>query len=249
MQRFDLVSNGVDNYHDFEIKLNILFENEDFLVINKPAGLVVHPVKSLEEKTLVTLLLKHYPNIKNVGDPSANNLRPGIVHRLDKDVSGLLIIPKTQSAFNYFKNEFQNHRIVKEYFALVHGQPKKEKDIISLALARDAHGKTTIAKSADLENIKESWTEYETIKKFKDFTLLKVKIKTGRTHQIRIHLKSIGHPIVGDQLHKIKRQKKVELNRVFLHAFHLAFKDPQNYPQDFKIDLPQELKTFLEKLT
>jgi len=239
---------GLDNYHNFKIKLNILFENEDFLVINKPAGLVVHPIKSLEEKTLVTLLLKHCPNIKNVGDPSANNLRPGIVHRLDKDVSGLLIIPKTQSAFNYFKNEFQNHQIIKEYFALVHGQPKKEKDIISLALARDARGKITLAKSADLGNIKESWTEYEVIKKFKDFTLLKIKIKTGRTHQIRIHLKSIGHPIAGDQLHKIKRQKKVELNRIFLHAFHLNFTDLKGQTHDFKIDLPIELKNFLNVL-
>jgi len=241
----------LDKQADFRLKLNIIFENEDFLVINKPAGLVVHPVKSFEENTLVTLLLNYYPAIQNVGDLAKAglvNLRPGLVHRLDKDVSGLLLIAKTQKAFDYFKSEFQQHRITKEYCALVHGHLAKEKDIISLALARDERGKMTLAKSANLASVKESWTEYEVVKKFEDFTLLKVKIKTGRTHQIRLHLKSIGHPIVGDSIHKIKRQKKVELDRVFLHAFHLAFKDLGGQIRDFKIDLPIELKNFLQTI-
>lgn len=239
---------ALDKRQDLEVKLDIIFENEDFLVINKPAGLVIHPVKSLAEKTLVTLLIEHYPTIKKVGESLTPNLRPGIVHRLDKDVSGLLLVAKTQKAFDYFKKEFQQHRIIKEYLALVHGQPPKEKDTIQLALTKDSRGKMTLAKSANLEQIKESWTEYEIIKKFKDFTLLKVKILTGRTHQIRIHLKSINCPIVGDQVYKIKRQKKVDLGRIFLHAFHLAFEDPDRHLHDFKIDPPKELKDFLEIL-
>lgn len=239
------MANQLDNYPHFKLKLDIIFENKDFLILNKPAGLVVHPIKSLEEKTLITFILDHEPTIKMVGE---HPLRPGIVHRLDKDVSGLLLIAKTQLAFDYFKKAFQNHQIIKEYLALVHGQAKKEKDIISLALARDSKGKMTLAKSTGLESIKESWTEYEVIKRFKEFTLLKVKIKTGRTHQIRLHLKSVGFPIVGDQLHSIKRQKKINLGRIFLHAFHLSFNDPQNHLQDFKIDLPPELKNFLETL-
>jgi 23S rRNA pseudouridine1911/1915/1917 synthase len=245
---------ALDKNLDLEVKLDIIFENEDFLVINKPSGLVVHPVKSLAEETLVSLLLIHCPTIKNVGDPDktgnppTGGLRPGIVHRLDKNVSGLLLVAKTQKAFDYFKKEFQLHRMTKEYMALVYGQPPKERDIIQLALTKDSRGKMTLAKSANLEQIKESWTEYWVIKKFKDFTLLQVKILTGRTHQIRIHLKSIGCPIIGDTVYKIKRQKKVDLERIFLHAFHLAFKDPDGQARDFKIDLPKELKNFLEKL-
>ncbi|MBS4013337.1 MAG: RNA pseudouridine synthase, partial [Bacteroidetes bacterium] len=212
----------LDKQANFTLKLDIIFENEDFLVINKPADLIVHPVKSLAETTLVSVLLKKYPGIKNVGE---NCLRPGIIHRLDKNVSGLLIIAKNQKTFDYFKKQFQLQQIIKEYFALVHGQVSKETGIINLALARDKNGKMTLAKSAHLGNIKESWTEYKILKKLKNFTLLKIKIKTGRTHQIRLHLKSIGHSIVGDDLHKIKRQKKVTLKRIFLHAFHLSFID------------------------
>lgn len=241
----------LDNQPDFRVKLDIIFENRDFLIINKPAGLVIHPVKSLAEKTLVGLLIDYCPAINNVDDPARVgqiNLRPGIIHRLDKDVSGLLLVCKTQEAFNYFKKEFQNHCVIKEYLALVHGQPKKEKDIVSLALAKDNQGKMTLAKSAHLEKIKESWTEFEVLEKFKNFTLLKVKIKTGRTHQIRIHLKSIGCPIVGDTLYKIKRKKSISLNRIFLHAFHLSFTDLDGQKHDFKIDLPKELKYFLEKI-
>lgn len=286
-------------------KLEIIFEGPDFLIVNKPANLLVHPVKIPnsqsacrtgrfpiskqypktltnghiqihKQKTLIDLILEKYPQIKDVGDDL--RLRPGIVHRLDKDVSGLMLVAKTPAAFAHFKNEFKNRRIEKEYLALVHGQPHKEKDIITTALIDNNQGKTTLAKSADLDRIKESWTEYEVITRIKTridadqggprrgltrietrinadrqksanvFTLLKVKTLTGRTHQIRIHLKSIGHPIVGDEKYKIKRQKIINLGRIFLHAYKLGFYDLAGQWREFQIDLPRELKEFLDKL-
>lgn len=231
---------SLDRNKNFEI----IFEGPDFLIVNKPANLLVHPVKNLKEITLVDLLLKRYPEIKNVGE---DPLRAGIVHRLDKEVSGLMIIPRNQKSFEHFKNEFKNKKIEKKYLALVHGKVKKDEGIITLPLAKDK-GKILLAKSIDLEKIKESWTEYEVIKRFKDFTLLKIRTKTGRTHQIRIHLKTIGHPIVGDEKYKIKRQKTIQLKRIFLHAYKLGFHDLAGNLCEYQIDLPEELKDFLNSL-
>jgi 23S rRNA pseudouridine1911/1915/1917 synthase len=233
----------MEKFIDKNKKIEIIFKSQDFLIINKPANLLVHKTEKSFEPTLVDFLLKSYPEIKDVGE---NPLRAGIVHRLDKEVSGLMIIPLNQNAFNHFKNEFKNRKVEKEYLALVHGQVKKE-GIITLPLVKDK-GKILLAKSIDLEKIKESWTEYKVVKIFKDFTLLKIKTKTGRTHQIRIHLKSIGHPIVGDKKYKIKRQKIIDLGRIFLHAYKLGFYDLNNHWQEFQIDLPKELKDFLTQL-
>lgn len=237
----------LDTIAYFPLKLDIVKEKPDYLVINKPAGLIVHPLRSLKEKTLATALLNFYPEIKGVGDPALAGLRPGIVHRLDKEVSGLILVTKAQRAFDYFKEEFKKHRVQKEYLALVHGQPTKKTGIINLALIKKG-AKTLLAKTASLEKIKDSWTEYEIIKKFKDFSLLKVKIKTGRTHQIRIHLKSINCPIVGDKEYKIKRQKIINLGRIFLHSYKLGFYDQSGEWQEYQANLPNELTKFLEGL-
>lgn len=246
----DLLAKGLDLNHQFKIKLEVLFENSDFLIINKPAGLTTHPVKSWQEKTLANLILFYYPLIKNIGE---NSLRPGIVHRLDKEVSGLLIVAKTQEAIEYFKGEFQNHRIKKEYLALVHGQPPVDKGIINFPLIKSKSGKTVLAQKIDLEKIKEAWTEYETIRHFAPagFTLLKVKPLSGRTHQIRVHLKSIGCPIVGDRIYSTKQFNNLavkQLNRIFLHAHKLSFVDLNGQKREFTIDLPEELKNFLKNL-
>ncbi len=265
----------LDTIAYFPLKLDIVKEKPDYLVINKPAGLIVHPLRSLKEKTLVTALLNFYPEIKGVGDPALAGLRPGIVHRLDKEVSGLILVAKTQRAFDYFKEEFEKHRVQKEYLALVHGQPTKKTGIINLALIKKG-AKTLLAKTASLEKIKDSWTEYEVIRRFAPtrnyadrtrtnadiqrksassqrqsaniFTLLKVKILTGRTHQIRIHLKSINCPIVGDKEYKIKRQKIINLGRIFLHSYKLGFYDQSGEWQEYQKDLPMELKDFLNNL-
>ena len=234
--------------------LKIVFENQDIIVINKPANLTVHPVKKLngtsptkpeQDNTLVNQLLAYYPEIKDVGEDS---LRPGIIHRLDKDTSGLIIIAKNNKAFEYLKKQFQERKVIKRYLALVHGKVKDEKGTItkSISLSKKDH----LKRSALLdEKSKPAWTEYQVKKYFNNYTLLEVAPKTGRTHQIRIHLASIGHPITGDKQYKFKRQiNPKNLNRQFLHASYLKFKLPNGKIAEFKSKLPQDLEKVLESI-
>ena len=222
--------------------MKVIFEDNDILVIDKPAGLIVHPVNKSQKNTLVNQILSYCPKIKDVGDDS---LRPGIVHRLDKDTSGLIIIAKNNSAFEYLKKEFQKRKVVKKYLALVIGQIKDKKGIITkaISLSKKDHKK----RSALLdEKAKKAWTEYKILKRFKDYTLLEVRIKTGRTHQIRVHLASIGHPIAGDKQYKFKRQPElVGLKRQFLHAAYLKFRLPNGKLVKFKSELAKDLWTNL----
>ena len=225
--------------------MKIIYEDKDIIVIDKPANLTVHPVHPEQDNTLVNELLTYYPEIKNVGEDA---LRPGIVHRLDKDTSGLIVIAKNNKSFEYFKNLFKDRKIVKKYLALVHGKVKDNKGIItkSISLSKKDHKK----RSALLDNnSKPAWTEYEVIERFKDYTLLEVYPKTGRTHQIRIHLKSIGHPVVGDKQYKFKRQVcPKELKRQFLHAQYLKFKMSNGSIMEFKSKLPKDLKDTLKEI-
>ena len=225
--------------------MKIIFEDKDIIIIDKPASLTVHPVNPKQDNTLVNQLLAYYPEIKNVGD---DVLRPGIIHRLDKDTSGLMVIVKNNKSFEYFKNLFKNRKIVKKYLTLVHGKVKDKKGTItkSISLSKKDHKK----RSALLDDkSKPAWTEYEVTKRFKNYTLLEVYPKTGRTHQIRIHLKSIGHPVVGDKQYKFKRQIcPKELKRQFLHAQYLKFKMPDGSIMEFKSKLPKDLKITLKEI-
>jgi 23S rRNA pseudouridine1911/1915/1917 synthase len=230
----------------------IIFENKDFMVVNKPSGLVVHGVrissrKRLDEErskepTLVDWLVKHYPEIKTVGDDP--KLRPGIVHRLDKDTSGVMIVARTQEYFEYLKYLFQKHEIKKIYDALVFGIPKKEHDVIDLPIGIK---NGTLKRSVNVSKMaKEAVTEYRVIKKYKmndeekdteqDFALLEVKPQTGRTHQIRVHLASIGHPIVGDRLYGKKLQPEFA-TRLMLHARSIGFLDMHGDRFEFEVKL------------
>ena len=225
--------------------LKIVFENQDIIVINKPAGLTVHPTRPEQDNTLVNQLLAYYPEIKNVGE---DVLRPGIVHRLDKDTSGLMIIAKNNKAFEYLKKQFQERKVIKRYLALVHGKVKDEKGTItkSISLSKKDHLKRSTLLD---EKSKPAWTEYQVKKYFNNYTLLEVAPKTGRTHQIRIHLASIGHPITGDKQYKFKRQVNPKnLNRQFLHASYLKFKLPNGKIAEFKSKLPQDLEKVLESI-
>ena len=225
--------------------LKIVFENQNIIVINKPAGLTVHPTRPEQDNTLVNQLLAYYPEIKDVGEDS---LRPGIIHRLDKDTSGLIIIAKNNKAFEYLKKQFQERKVIKKYLALVHGKVKDEKGTItkSISLSKKDH----LKRSALLdEKSKPAWTEYIVKKYFNNYTLLEVTPKTGRTHQIRIHLTSIGYPITGDKQYKFKRQiNPKNLNRQFLHASYLKFKLPDGKIAEFKSKLPQDLEKVLESI-
>jgi 23S rRNA pseudouridine1911/1915/1917 synthase len=212
----------------------VIFENDDFLVIDKPAGLMVHGVRlsskrrvdeeRAKERTLVDWLIERYPEIRTVGDEP--QLRPGIVHRLDKETSGVMLVAKTQTSFEYLKSLFQEHKIKKIYEALVVGIPKKVHGIIDAPIGIK---NGTLKRSIHVTKMaKEAVTEYEVIKKYdpsedsKSFSLLKVMPRTGRTHQIRVHLASIGHPIVGDRLYGGKNQPFFA-NRLMLHASSIEF--------------------------
>jgi 23S rRNA pseudouridine1911/1915/1917 synthase len=199
----------------------IIYEDKDFLAVYKPAGLIVHKTKNKEEYSLVDWLIKKYPEIKNVGDEPI--LRPGIMHRLDKDTSGVMLVARNQKAFSYFKNLFQKHLIKKTYLALVWGRPKEKKGIIDKPIGLKSG--TTKRSIYSFKMQKQAITEYKVLKSFKDetgnsFSFLEVFPKTGRTHQIRVHLKSIGHPVCGDKLYG---KKDDEFKRLMLHSLSLEF--------------------------
>lgn len=207
----------------------IIYENENFLAVLKPAGLMVHGVKIAKgkersgsvEPTLVDWLLKHRPEVGEVGDDVG--MRPGIVHRLDKETSGIILVAKTQTYFEYLKSLFQNHIIKKTYYAIVEGIPKKKEGtinapigIVSGTLRRSIHSK---------KMAKEATTTYKVIKEFPDASLLEVHPVTGRTHQIRVHLASIGHPVIGDRLYGRRSKKDNAPSRLMLHAASIEFSD------------------------
>ncbi|MFH1671547.1 MAG: RluA family pseudouridine synthase [Candidatus Portnoybacteria bacterium] len=231
--------------HQTIMKIKIVYQDKDILVIEKPANLTVHPAKERQENTLADQLVNLFPEIKGVGE---DPLRPGIVHRLDKDTSGLMVIAKNNQVFNFLKEQFAQRKVVKRYLALVFGKVKDKKGTItkSISLSNKDHRK----RSALLdEKSKPAWTEYNVLESFSDYSLLEVKIKTGRTHQIRIHLASIGHPVVGDKQYKFKRQTPPrDLDRQFLHASYLKFKLPNGKMMEFKSELPDDLKEVLESI-
>lgn len=246
----------------------IIFENDNLIVIDKPAGLAVHGGGTIKEETLSDWLKNYYPKIKTVGDDPE---RPGIVHRLDMDVSGLMVVVKNQKSFENLKKQFIERKITKEYSALVHGQLAKDEDLIDFPLkrAKDGYRMAAMPKNTedlltrrspsgrDLGNIggffkaKEAITEFTVIKKFVNYTFVKIKIKTGRTHQIRVHFFAYGHPLAGDDLYFTKKtkekNKKLDLGRVFLFADKLCFSDLDGKKMEFNLELPENLKNKLPK--
>lgn len=232
----------------------IVYEDSNIIVVNKPAGLITHQ-KNIEDDqpTVVDWVIQNHPELKDVGEPfiaSGTEVpRAGIVHRLDKDTSGLLVIAKNNDAFYFLKKQFQNHTIKKSYQALVYGRPKASSGIIDSPLGRIGMKRTTQMTGKKLIDGKESVTEYKTLKNFSKFTLLIVSPKTGRTHQIRVHLKSINCPIAGDTIYTPKDwQQPQDLNRLFLHAYKLQLTTPEGKALSLEADLPEELQKVLKML-
>lgn len=230
----------------------IIAEEKDFLVVNKPSGLLTHGIKK-GDQSLAEFLIKKYPEIKKVGE---DPLRPGIVHRLDRETSGLLVVARNQKMFDHLKKQFQDRTIGKEYIVLVHDKVSADRGIIDFPLER---GKNTdrmaalpkMVRGHENEQGKQSLTEFWVEKRFVNFSLLTVKIHTGRMHQIRAHFLAYDHPVVGDNLYFQKKQKRRwddELGRLFLHSFKLEFTDLQGERKHCEIALPDELKDFLKKL-
>jgi 23S rRNA pseudouridine1911/1915/1917 synthase len=224
----------------------IIAKEKDYLIISKPAGLLVHPTVKNETDTLVDWLIKKYPKLKKLGEDPA---RPALVHRLDREVSGLMIIPRTQDAFDYFKKQFKMRTIRKEYIALVHDVVLLDTGTIDFPVGRSTAG-NYVAMPKGSEVGKVALTEYDVIERFRTCTLLKVRIYTGRTNQIRLHLNAIKHPVVGDAIQESKVQKdKFKLNRIFLHSTRLEFTAPNGALVNYECGLPEELEKVLESLS
>ncbi len=236
----------------------IIFEDNNFLVLEKPAGLLVHPTEKNEKNTLVDWLIKNYPAIEAVGE---QKYRAGIIHRLDRDVSGTMVVAKTNAMFNHLKNQFKKRLIKKEYTALVYGHMTKHEGEIDLPIGRSKDGKFVahprLGQEKFSDNDRTARTKYQVLEYIRDYTLLKVEILTGRTHQIRAHLSAIGHPILGDRVYKPKKRifhflwkkiKVVDPGRIFLHSLKIGFYDLDNNWRDFESTLPEKLNSYLNEI-
>lgn len=222
----------------------IVAEDDGVLVLDKPAGLVVHPADGVREPTLVDWLLATRPEVRGVGeDPQ----RPGIVHRLDREASGLMVVAKTQAAYDFLKRAFQEHRVEKHYTALVHGIVQQDTGVIRFPIQRSAISGRMSARPVGDEG-REAETHFTVLERLPPFSLLDVETKTGRTHQIRVHLHALGHPVAGDPLYRPKKPgtRKVP-PRLFLHASRLRLPHPDGGEGVYERPLADDLRVFLER--
>lgn len=225
------------------IPLDIIFENDDLMVINKPAGMVVHPSVGHFTGTLVHAALSHSPEMLGI----KGEQRPGIVHRLDKDTSGLILIAKNDKTHQWLQDQFRLRKVTKTYYALVDGAPPTPKGRVEAPIGRDTSHRKQMAVTTP-EKGREAVTEYQVIEHFPNHSLVEVHPLTGRTHQIRLHMKFLGSPIVGDKLYG-HRHLSVEISRQFLHAGKLKITLPgESQPREFKAALPDDLEHVLESL-
>jgi len=221
------------------IPLTIIYEDEDILVIDKPAGLTVHPAPGHPSHTLVNAVLAHCPGLAM----SNELMRPGIVHRLDKDTSGLIVIAKNDFVREYLAAQFKSRTVTKGYLVLVKGRLSPEQGIIEAPIGRDPHSRRRMAV---VESGKEASTQYKVRKYLNNYTLVEVTPLTGRTHQIRVHLSAIGCPVLGDPIYG---KKSAHLNRQFIHAYRLGFLLPSTKQyQEYTSPLPVDLERALEFL-
>lgn len=235
-----------------DIALEIRYEDDDLLVVDKPAGLVVHPGTGNRQGTLANALLHHFQSISR-----SETIRPGIVHRLDKATSGLMVVAKNDQAHEILAHQFKDRQVEKRYLALVYGCVKEAEGIIDVSLGRDPFVRTKI--STRSRRSRKALTRYQTIRNYRDFSYLRIYPHTGRTHQIRVHFQHLGHPVVGDETYGGKAIQRVQdphlvesiqtLNRYFLHADSLAFVHPDTGERvSFEIPLPDALAELLRAL-
>ena len=223
-----------------DIEFEVLYEDEDLIIINKPAGLVVHPSPGHWKGTLVQGLLARYPDLFK-GEKS---LRPGIVHRLDAGTSGLMVVAKHVKAHERMSMLFKSRSVMKEYLALTWGAPKNRTGLIDLPIGRDSRNRLRMAVTP---KGKRAITKYQVLWTCNGFSFIKCRIYTGRTHQIRVHLKSLGCPLVGDKLYAPRRDPVFEFERIFLHAWRLAFPHPiTGVNLSFQCYLTEELIAVLQ---
>jgi len=223
------------------IPLNVVYEDEDLVVVDKPAGMVVHPAHGHQDGTLVNALLGRYPDL-----PVAEDNRPGIVHRLDKDTSGLIIAVKNEAARRKLQLQFKEGQVEKTYLALVEGKVEPGRGMIDAPVGRDPRHRKRMA--VVRKGGREAVTEYQVLEHLEDYTLVEVRPRTGRTHQVRVHLAFIGHPVVGDTVYGYRKQR-LGLKRQFLHAQRLGFHLPSSGEHmALTSELPPDLREVLDRL-
>ena len=248
----ELISPPADVFAPENIPIEIVYEDNTLVVVNKPAGLVVHPAAGTPSGTLANALAYHFQQLPDGG----TGVRPGLVHRLDRDTSGLLVVAKTEAALENLSDQFRDRTVFKSYVALVHGRVTSNSGKIDQPLARDLSNRTRMAVVRGGRN---ALTLYRVRRSFDRFTLLDVELKTGRTHQIRVHLAWMKHPVVGDETYGGGRDNTIQdarlrarvrsLNRQFLHAEKLGFTHPKtNEFVKFEAPLPAALEALLEIL-
>jgi 23S rRNA pseudouridine1911/1915/1917 synthase len=222
------------------IPLNVIYEDDDLLLIDKPAGLVVHPSSGHVTHTLVNALLARCPDLANFGDA----MRPGIVHRLDRDTSGLMIVAKNSAAQKYLINQFKARSVSKGYLVLVKGTLSPRQGIIDASVGRDPSNRKRMAV---ISGGRQARTRYKVKEYLGDYTLLEVITETGRTHQIRVHLSAIGYPVVGDPVYGVR---SAYVKRQFVHAYRLGFHLPASGEyREFTCELPSDLKQALRLIS
>ena len=248
----ELVAPATTSFAPEPIPIEIVYEDETLVVVNKQAGLVVHPAAGIHSGTLANALAYHFQQLPDSGA----GVRPGIVHRLDRDTSGLLVVAKTEAALEHLSDQFRDRTVFKSYAALVHGRLVAESGRIDQPLARDPSNRTRMAV---VRGGRSALSLYRVRQRFDRFTLLDVELKTGRTHQIRVHLAWLKHPVVGDETYGAGRDNTIQdvqvrarvrnLGRHFLHAEKLAFSHPRtNERVEFSSPLPAELSELLTVL-
>lgn len=253
------------------MEISILFQNNNLLIINKPSGLVVHADGKTQEPTLVDWLLEHYPEIEGVGedmlvkDKEGNEVtikRPGIVHRIDRDTSGCLVVAKTQASFNHLKQLFKDRSIHKIYRALVYGSVKEDQGIIDAPIGKSKKD-FRMKQAGDYARgaLRDAVTKYQVLERYEDqhdidkqkqtvkYSLLELSPQTGRTHQIRVHLKHINYPIVSDPLYAGKRKPALGMERTALHAYGISFDDVDGEHIEVHCDLPEDILNAMQSLS
>ncbi len=250
--------------------MDIIFKDKDIIVLNKPAGIAVHGGPNVQGETIVDFLIEHFPEVKGVGDlplacagmaQAGDSIRPGIVHRLDRDTSGVLVVARNQDAFERLKLLFKTRNVEKTYLAVVCGKPKNREGIISYPIGRDAKNPTRRGAAggrARIRGEREAETRYRVLKAGEAYSLLEVMPKTGRTHQIRVHMKAIGHPIACDRVYGGKkvccpratgaRASPEGAGRQLLHAQSLSFSFPEGRRLKFEADPPEDFSNAVKIL-
>ncbi len=245
----DVIDLALSENKELEIKaeaipLDIIYEDEYLVVVNKPADMIVHPAGKIRSGTLVNVLLYHCQgSLSGIGGV----IRPGIVHRLDKNTSGLMVVAKNDLAHLDLSRQIKDHQVTKKYIALVHGNLKDDSGIIDAPIGRSLKNRKKMAVTAEGKS-REAITHFKVLKRFSGYTLVEATLRTGRTHQIRVHLAFIGYPIVGDQLYGHRRQE-LNINRQALHSYVLGFAHPSSKKyMEFSAPLPKDMQELIDYL-